>query len=94
MVKRLRDALHAGDPGSIPGLGRYPGAGNGNLLQYSCLENSMDRGAWWATVHGVREESGMMERRTLLLLSEYLYSASSEAHLGSLWFQGHIGDLT
>ena len=39
--------------GSIPGLGRSPGGGNGNALQYSCLENSMDRGAWWATVHGV-----------------------------------------
>ena len=43
----------AGDLGSIPGLGRSPGEGNGNLLQYSCLENSMDGGAWWATVHGV-----------------------------------------
>ena len=42
-----------GDSGSIPGLGRYSGEGNGNLLQYSCLENSMDRGTWWATVHGV-----------------------------------------
>ena len=40
-------------PGSIPGLGRPPGEGNGNPLQYSCLENPMDRGAWWATVHGV-----------------------------------------
>ena len=39
--------------GSIPGLGRSPGGGNGNPLQYSCLENPMDRGAWWATVHGV-----------------------------------------
>ena len=39
--------------GLIPGSGRFPGEGNGNLLQYSCLENSMDRGAWWATVHGV-----------------------------------------
>ena len=44
---------NAGDPGSIPGSGRSPGEGNGNLLQYSCLENPMDRGAWWATVHGV-----------------------------------------
>ena len=43
----------AGDQVSIPGSGRYPGEGNGNPLQYSCLENSMDRGAWWATVHGV-----------------------------------------
>ena len=46
-------ACHAGDPGSIPGLGRSPGEGNGNPLQYSCLENSTDRGAWQATVHGV-----------------------------------------
>ena len=42
-----------GDVGSIPGLGRSPGGGRGNPLQYSCLENPMDRGAWWATVHGV-----------------------------------------
>ena len=41
------------DLGSIPGSGRSPGEGNGNPLQYSCLENPMDRGAWWATVHGV-----------------------------------------
>ena len=44
---------NSGDPGSIPGLGRSPGEGSGNPLQYSCLENSMDRGAWRATVHGV-----------------------------------------
>ena len=46
-------AYNAGDQGSIPGLGRSPGEGNGNLLQYSCLENFMDRGAWWAPVYGV-----------------------------------------
>ena len=46
-------ASNAGDLGSIPGSGRSPGEGNGNPLQYSCLENPMDRGAWWATVHGV-----------------------------------------
>ena len=46
-------AFNAGDLGSIPGLGRSPGEGNGNPLQYPCLENPMDRGAWWATVHGV-----------------------------------------
>ena len=46
-------ACNAGDPGAIPGSGRSPREGNDNLLQYSCLENSMDRGAWWATVHGV-----------------------------------------
>ena len=46
-------ACNAGDQGSIPGSGRSPGEGNGNPLQYSCLENPMDRGAWQATVHGV-----------------------------------------
>ena len=46
-------AYNAGDPGSIPGSGRSPEEGNGNPLQYSCLENPMDRRGWWATVHGV-----------------------------------------
>ena len=46
-------ACNTGDPGSIPGLGRSPGEGNGNPLQYSCLETPMDRGVWQATVHGV-----------------------------------------
>ena len=46
-------AYNAEDPGSVPGLGRSLGGGNGNPLQYSCLENPMDRGAWRATVHGV-----------------------------------------
>ena len=49
-------ACNAGDPGdagSIPGSERSPGGGNGNRLQYSCLENPMNRGAWWATVYGV-----------------------------------------
>ena len=48
-------ACSLGDPGWIPGSGRSPGEGNGSSLQYSCLENPMDRGAWWATVHGVTE---------------------------------------
>ena len=46
-------ASNAGDPGSIPGSGRSPGEGNGNPLQYSCLQDPMGGGAWWATVHGV-----------------------------------------
>ena len=46
-------ACNAGDAVLIPGSGSYPGERNGNPLQYSCLENSMDRGAWWTTVHGV-----------------------------------------
>ena len=49
----IRAMVHAGDVGSVPGWGRSPGEGNGNPLQYSCLEISMDRGACWATVHGV-----------------------------------------
>ena len=47
---------NAGDMGSIPGLGRYPGGGNGNPLQFPCQENAMDRGAWGATVHAVTKE--------------------------------------
>ena len=48
-------ACNAGDPGSIPGSGRSPEEGNGNPLQYSCLENPMDRGAWGATIHRVSQ---------------------------------------
>ena len=51
MVKNL--PANTRDMGSIPGLGRSPGKGDGNLLQYSYLGNPMDRGAWWATVHGI-----------------------------------------
>ena len=50
---------NAGDAGSIPGSGRSPGEGNDNPLQYSCLGNPMDRGAWQATVHGITKESDM-----------------------------------
>ena len=54
MIKNLvTNGGDPGDAGSIPGSGRSPGGGNGNPLQYSCLKNSMDREAWWATVHGV-----------------------------------------
>ena len=54
MVKNLHaSAGDASNVGSIAGLGRCPGEGNGNPFQYSCLENRMDGGAWWATVHGV-----------------------------------------
>ena len=53
---------NAGDLGLIPGLGRSPGEGHGNPLQYSCLENSMDSGAWWATVHGVaKSQTGLSD---------------------------------
>ena len=48
-------ACNAGNPGLIPGSGRSPGGGNGNPLHYSCLENPMDREAWWATIHGIAQ---------------------------------------
>ena len=54
MVKNM--LINAGDTGSSPGSGRSPGEEDGNLLQYSCLGNTMDRGAWWAIVHEVAEE--------------------------------------
>ena len=53
MSQMVKSACDVGDLGLTPGLGRFPGEGNGYPLQYSCLETSMDRGPWWATVHGV-----------------------------------------
>ena len=65
-LKRLSSSCcNAGDPGSIPGLGRSPGEGNGNSLQYSCLENPMDGGAWWATVHGMAKSQTQLSYFTL-----------------------------
>ena len=63
VVKNL--PANAGDVGSIPGLGRPPGGGNGTLLQYSCLENTMDRGAWQAICMG--SQTDRTEHRCLLL---------------------------
>ena len=59
-------ACNAGDLVSIPGLGRSSGEGNGNPLQYSCLENPMDGGAWWATVHGVAKSRIQLSNFTSL----------------------------
>ena len=58
-------ACNAGDLGLIPGSGRSSGEGNSNPLQYSCLENPMDRGAWWATVHGVKESDATKQPLSL-----------------------------
>ena len=63
--KKKESACNAGNPDSIPGSGIFPGEGKGNPLQYSCLENSVDRGAWQAIVHGDHKESGMTEWLTL-----------------------------
>ena len=60
-------ACVAGDPASIPGSGRSPGEGNGNPLQYSFLENPMDRAAWWATVHRVAKSQTRLSNYTLTL---------------------------
>ena len=65
-----KEAAHsAEDPGSIPGSGRSPGQGNGNPLQYSCLENLMDRGAWRATVHVVAKSGRQLSDFTFTFLS-------------------------
>ena len=60
-------ACNVGDVGSIPRSGRSPGEGNGNPLQYSCLENPMDRGAWWATVHSVAKSRTQLSDFTFTL---------------------------
>ena len=62
----------AGDEGSIPGLGRSPGVGNGTLLQYSCLGNPMRAGAWWDTVHGVAKSQTLPSNRACQKLKQCL----------------------
>ena len=59
------DAGNIRDMGPIPGLGRSPGGGHGNLLQYSCLENPMDRGAWWATAQRVARTQTQLKRLSM-----------------------------
>ena len=62
MVKNLSTGEWARDMYSIPGLGIFPGEGNGNPFQYSCLESPMDRGAWWATIHESQSQTGLTEQ--------------------------------
>ena len=75
---------NVGDLGSIPGSGRSPGEGNGNPLQYYCLENPMDRGAWEATVHGVAKS------RTRL--SDFTHSVFNSSHYGP--FKMQLSEIT
>ena len=76
------------DTGLIPGSGRSPGGGHGNPLQYSCLKNPVDRGAWWATVHGVTKSRTQLKRRSmrtfLLLLQDGSLFLLSTATITSL----------
>ena len=77
-------ACDVGHPGSIPGSGRFPGEGNGNPLQYSCLENPMDGGAWWATVHGVAKRQDWAASLSLSL--SWAYGTNFKKHKkGILW---------
>ena len=66
-------ACNAGDPGSIPGLRRSPGEGNGNPLQYSCPQTPMDRGVWWTTVHGIaKSQTEVTQHACLKIFASYL----------------------
>ena len=76
-------ACSAGDPGSIPGLRRSPGEGNGNPLQYSCLENPLDRGTWWAAVHGfarVIHDRHQTNHDTIVLSNSYTITIIKDVH--------------
>ena len=72
-------ACNMGDLGSIPGSGRFPGEGNGNPLQYSCLENPMDGGAWWTRVHGVTKSRTQLSD---FVYHNFLIHLSADGHLG------------
>ena len=73
-------AHNVGDLRLLPGPGRSPGEGNGNPLHYSCLENSMDGGAWWATVHGVA--------KSWIRLSDFTVFLFTGIEIRSVWLQG------
>ena len=67
-------ACNSGDLGSIPGSGSSPGEGNGNPLQYSCLENPMDRGAWWAAVRGVAKSRTQLSNSSFSMSHSCLFA--------------------
>ena len=79
---------HAGETGSIPGLGRSPGIGNGNSLQYSCLENPMNRGVWWTTAHKVRKSQTRLSNWVHYFFTVPYY------HLISVLCDSNIHDLS
>ena len=67
------------DEVSVPGSGRSPEVGNGNPLQYSCLENSMERGAWWATIHGATESHIQLSNQAAACLCKYILYRQSNS---------------
>ena len=79
-------ACNAGNQGSIPGLGKCPGEGNGNPLQYSCLENPMDKGAWQSTVHGVERVGHDLVTKSPPQFFKCLIEFTSEAFSPGLFF--------
>ena len=87
MVKNLSaNAGDARDGDSTPGLGRSLGVGNGNPIQYSCLGNSMDRGAWWATVHGGHKKLDMTEHA-----HTYTHTHThTQSHIVHHWLGSHF----
>ena len=83
-----------GDAGLIPGSGRSPGEGNGNLLQYSCLKNFMERGAWWATVQGVAKSQTRLSTCTHILWLKIMKAPKRKSYhhkylhtTGQLWWE-------
>ena len=94
MVKKNKNKktlpANAGDAGSVPGLGRSPEEGNGNPFQYSCQDNPMDRGAWWATVWGCRESeltAGPLLYVSVLRLTQHF--PYNEHRQCSSWYSYH-----
>ena len=101
MVKSApADAIETGDASLIPESGRSPGEESGNPLQYSCLENSLDRAAWWATVHGVAKSRTQLSTHTcahftsLLVRFFFFFNfrviGNLDSHLFLLPFWGHV----
>ena len=86
-------AYNVEDPGSIPGSGRSPGEGNGNSLQYFCLENPVDRGAWRATVHGVTKSRTRLSDFTFFLSQVLLVVKNPPANAGDVRDLGSIPGL-
>ena len=89
-------ACNVGDPGSVPGLGRSPEEGNGSSLHYSCLENPMNGGAWWSTVHrAVKSQTRLSDFTFFLSFSKMFSETGSSAECILLAYAASLGcDLT